>query len=124
MSSNEVRVQDGLLTVRRADEGAHVRLSLAGELDLSNVPTVEAALEGAIDAEKKVLIDLGRLEFLDSTGLALIVRTLQRRDAERFSFLPSRSNEVCRLLALTGVDERMVFASTEPTPQLSLGVGG
>lgn len=118
MPSSDVQVQDGLLTVSRADEGAQVRLSLQGELDLSNVPTVETALDGAIDSEKKVLIDLARLEFLDSTGLALIVRTLQRRDAERFSFLPSESTEVCRLLALTGVDERMVFASTEPLASL------
>lgn len=118
MSSTDVQVRDGLLTVSRADEGAHVRLALQGELDLSNAATVEASLDAAIDAEKKVLIDLARLEFLDSAGLALIVRTLQRSDAERFSFLPSRSLEVCRLLALTGVDKRMAIASTEPVASL------
>ena len=118
MSSNDVQVQDGLLKVSCADEGAHVRLALQGELDLSNAAVFEASLDDAIDSEKMVLIDLARLEFLDSTGLALIVRTLQRRDAERFSFLPSRSREVQRLLAITGVDERMVIASSEPVPIL------
>jgi anti-sigma B factor antagonist len=107
----DVQVQDGLLTVSRSDEGAQIRVALQGELDLSNVPTLETALEVAIESGKKVLIDLGELEFLDSTGVSLIVNTLQRHDAERFSFLPSRSSGVCRLLSMTGLDQRMVIFS-------------
>jgi anti-sigma B factor antagonist len=120
MQMNDVRAQDGLLTVSRADEGAFVRLALAGELDLSNVPTLEATLDGAIGSGKKVVVDLGRLEFLDSTGLALIVRMLGRSDAERFSFVPSKSGNVCRLLSLTGLDERMAVdtADDESLPSL------
>jgi anti-sigma B factor antagonist len=117
--TTDVQVQDGPLTVRRADEGAHVRLSLQGELDLSNVPTLQATLDDAIDSGKMVLIDLDRLEFLDSTGLALIVHMLARSDAERFSFVPSRSKGVRRVLSLTGLDERMVVASAEvPMPTM------
>ncbi|HKH65083.1 MAG TPA: STAS domain-containing protein [Solirubrobacterales bacterium] len=116
MSINDVRAQDGLLTVSRTDEGAFVRLALAGELDLSNLPTLEATLDGAIKSGKKVLFDLHRLEFLDSTGLALIVRMLGRRDAERFSFVPSTSGSVRRLLSLTGLDERMVVDSGAAEP--------
>ena len=118
MSISDVRAQDGLLTISRTDEGAFVRLALAGELDLSNLPTLEATLDGAIKSGKKVLFDLHRLEFLDSTGLALIVRVLARRDAERFSFVPSTSSSVRRLFSLTGLDERMVVDSgaAEPLP--------
>lgn len=111
MPANDAPAHDGLLTVNCADEGARVRLALQGELDLSNMPTLEAAMETAIESGKKVVIDLDRLEFLDSNGLALIVRTLGRSDAERFSFVPSRSKAVRRLLNLTGLDERMVTAT-------------
>lgn len=116
--TNDFPAQDGLLTVSCTDEGAHIRLALQGELDLSNMPTLEAAMEDAIESEKKVVIDLGQLEFLDSNGLALIVHTLGRSDAERFSFIPSKSNGVRRLLNLTGLEERMVTAT-----QLPLRVG-
>jgi len=105
----DFQVQDGLLTVKRAEEGAHVRVSLGGELDLSNVPTLETTLDAAIDSGKKVLIDLDQLEFIDSTGLAVIVHMLARSDAERFSFVPSRHRAVCRLFTLTGLEERMVI---------------
>lgn len=111
MSQSDVPVQDGLLTVNRRDEGARVCIALEGELDLSNVPTVEVELAAALETGKKVLIDLGELEFLDSTGVSLIVNMLQRHDAERFSFLPSRSSSVRRLLSMTGLDQRMVISS-------------
>jgi anti-sigma B factor antagonist len=109
---SDTRIQDGLLAVAQSDEGAQVRLALQGELDLSNAPTLEASLTNAIDSGKKVVIDLDQLEFLDSTGIALLVGVLQRHDAERFSFLPSRSSGVCRLLNLTGLDKRMVRSTT------------
>lgn len=111
MPPSDISVKDGLLTVSRFDEGAQICVAVRGELDLSNAATLEAALAEAIDSGKKILIDLSRLEFLDSTGVALIVRALQRRDAERFSFLPSRSNGVRRLLSLTGLDQRMAISS-------------
>jgi len=113
---SDAQVQDGLLYVSRADEGPHVRLALSGELDLSNAPTLEVSLDSAIESGKKVLVDLDGLEFIDSTGLALIVRVLGRSDAERFSFVPSRSPGVRRVLRLTGLDERMVIATTSTEP--------
>lgn len=113
MQPSRSEVRDGLLTVRSTDEAARFRITLEGELDLSNAPTVEAALVEAIESEKNVLVDLGRLEFLDSTGVALIIRTLGRADAERFSFLPSQSSAVRRLLEMTGLDERMVLSTPE-----------
>jgi anti-sigma B factor antagonist len=112
-------LQDGLLTVQQLDEGTQVRLRLEGELDLSNAKTVEVVLEGAFASDKQILVDLGKLEFLDSTGIALLVNALQRHDAERLSFLPSDSSGVRRLLNLTGLDRRMVLSTAdEPGPVL------
>lgn len=117
MSRTDDHLENGLLTVTRSDEGAQVCVALAGELDLSNVERLDLALAEAIDSGKKVVIDLSRLEFLDSTGLSLIVKTLGRSDAERFSFVPSKSSGVRRLLSLTGLDERMVISSAVETRQ-------
>ena len=112
MPYTDTPIRDGLLTVQRLDEGAQLRLSLHGELDLSNVKTAEAALTEALASSKKVLVDLGSLEFLDSTGIALLVAALQRNDAERLSFVPSKSSGVRRLLGLTGLDKRMARSTT------------
>jgi anti-anti-sigma factor len=120
MPSSNAPLEDGLLTVRQLDEGLQLRLSLRGELDLSNAEIAETALNEAFASDKKILVDLGRLEFLDSTGIALLVTALGRPDAERLSFLPSESSGVRRLLNLTGLDRRMVIstasASAPPLP--------
>jgi anti-anti-sigma factor len=119
MPYTDFPIEDGLLTVEQLDEGAQLRLSLRGELDLSNVETAEAALTEALASSKKVLVDLGSLEFLDSTGIALLVGALQRNDAERLSFVPSKSSGVTRLLSLTGLDKRMARSTTGSTKSVS-----
>jgi anti-sigma B factor antagonist len=113
---SDTPIQDGLLTVQQLDEGAQLRVSLRGELDLANAKTAEEALTEALASNKKVLIDLSELEFLDSTGIALLVAALQRSDAERLSFLPSKTSGVRRLLNLTGLDKRMARSTTAPPP--------
>ncbi|HEX2264808.1 MAG TPA: STAS domain-containing protein, partial [Solirubrobacterales bacterium] len=68
MSLIDNEIQDGLLAVQQTSEGSRVRLALRGELDLSNAPTAEKGIEEAFASEMDVLIDLGPLEFIDSTG--------------------------------------------------------
>lgn len=113
MSPVDNEVKDGLLTVRSALDGERIRLSLEGELDLSNAETVESALEAAYAEDKEVLVDLGPLVFLDSTGIALLVEALSGSEAARISFLPSESASVSRLLNMTGLDQRLPLAVTE-----------
>jgi anti-sigma B factor antagonist len=115
-------LKDGLLTVEQMDEGLRLRLALRGELDLSNAKTAESALSEAFASDKQILVDLGRLEFLDSTGIALLVAALQRHDAERLSFLPSKSSGVRRLLNMTGLDKRMVISTTTDSGPVLPGV--
>lgn len=117
MSTSNFPPEGGLLTVKQLDEGLQLRLSLKGELDLSNAKIVEDALAEAFASDKRILVDLGGLEFLDSTGIALLVAALGRSDAERLSFVPSESNGVRRLLGLTGLDKRMAVSTTAaPAP--------
>jgi anti-sigma B factor antagonist len=114
VSITNAEVSDGLLTVRQVDEGDVLRLSLEGELDLSNAKTLEARMQEAFASGSHTLVDLSRLEFLDSTGISLFVAAIGGEAAERITFLPSESPEVCRLLKLTGLEERLGLNSPQP----------
>ncbi|HYG97413.1 MAG TPA: STAS domain-containing protein [Solirubrobacterales bacterium] len=111
MPLTDSEVKNGLLTLRSAIQAGQIRLTLEGELDLSNAETVEAALDVACAEGAGVLVDLGPLEFIDSTGISLLVRALGRDEAARISFLPSESVDVRRLLNLTGLDQRMPLSA-------------
>jgi len=75
------------VAVRALD--ATVTVALSGELDDAAVPAVETAVLRAAEEHgaTRVRLDLGELRFIDSSGLAMLIR-LERRSAEggfRFS---------------------------------------
>lgn len=112
MSSEQRDIADGTLVVRTAEEGDMRVISLCGELDLANANTAEAALNAALEDDgAAVVLDMRKLEFIDSTGIALLVAALGHNDGgERVRFVPSRSPAVRRVLQLTGLAERLPTA--------------
>lgn len=113
----DTEIKNGLLLVRQTQEGDSTHLSLHGELDLSNAHSLELTLHEALHRGDEVVVDLGELEFIDSTGITLFVVALQSPNADRLSFRPSESAEVGRLLNLTGLDKRLGFSSAAPVPR-------
>lgn len=86
-------------------------VTVRGELDLSTAPDLEPALEGAIESgDDAILIDLSECEFIDSTGIALIVRTWQRLDGTAEGngngrvVICSANDQVRRVLEITGLE--------------------
>jgi anti-anti-sigma factor len=85
--------------------------SVRGELDMNTAPELENSLEGVSTADDaRVVIDLTECDFIDSTGIALIVRSWQRLDSggesggEGQLVLCCDNSQVMRLLRITGVD--------------------
>ena len=89
-------------------------LALSGELDLASSPVLEEELENAFSSDSKmVVIDLRDLEFMDSTGLSVLVQAHQQaQDAGRQLCLVKGRPQVQRLLTLTRVAERMWVIDT------------
>jgi anti-anti-sigma factor len=105
-------VSDGTLTVRIARDGSAQVVSLCGELDLANAGTAEAELETALADGTGVVVDMRALEFIDSTGMALLVASLNRVGGDgKLTFVPSATPAVNRVLDLTGIAERLPVAN-------------
>jgi anti-anti-sigma factor len=92
------------------DDGIRV-LAVRGELDLSTAPNLEGPLEDAVSAaDASLLIDLSECEFVDSTGIALIVRAWKRLDGVLDGDGPYRvvicgaNEQVRRVLEITGLE--------------------
>jgi anti-sigma B factor antagonist len=95
-------------------EGRAAIVAVTGELDLASSPKLEQRLDEvwASDAELLV-IDLRELEFMDSTGLSIIVGAQQRLgDSGRKLSVVKGPPQVQRLLDLTGVSERLQIVDT------------
>jgi anti-anti-sigma factor len=97
--------------IQRLSDDQGVVFALVGELDLESAPELERQLEEVASARPgRLLIDLGGLEFMDSTGLAVMVRA-QRSARENGHGLALRPGptQVQRLFELTGVLDRFAF---------------
>jgi anti-anti-sigma factor len=101
----------GALEVRSSTEPGGIILSLGGELDLSTAPEVERELVAALGRRPvRVVLDLSRLAFMDSTGLGLIVRAEHdMREAGVGLCVRGGSAQVRRLFEVTGVGERLTL---------------
>ena len=90
------------------DDGRAVLLP-RGELDMATQGELRAALDVA-RASGAVVLELGALRFLDTSGLRLILETADasRRDGFTFSVRPG-SASVQRLFEVAGVAELVPF---------------
>jgi anti-sigma B factor antagonist len=101
-------VQSEFRVDARNEPGATI-IAISGELDLASSPALEEALRRALaSGPELVVVDLRELEFMDSTGLSVIVKAQQAtRRAGRRMCLVKGPPQVQRLLSLTGVAERI-----------------
>jgi anti-sigma B factor antagonist len=91
-----------------------VLIGVSGELDLASSPELERELErGAASDISLLIIDLRNLEFMDSTGLSVLVRAHQKatQSGKRFAIVKG-PQQVQRLLSLTGVAERLTVVDS------------
>jgi anti-anti-sigma factor len=110
MLAETQQVRCGPLTVNVAQDGSNWTVALQGELDLSTAEPVQRQLDVAMTdpACKRLVLDMAQLEFIDSTGIAVLLRTVQR-DAgfDRLRVVPSTALGVTRVLQLTGIEQRL-----------------
>jgi anti-anti-sigma factor len=60
-----------------ADESGLFVVRLIGEIDISNAATLGRALDEMIErVDGPLVIDLGALEFMDSSGIAMLLRAV------------------------------------------------
>jgi anti-sigma B factor antagonist len=79
-----------------------VIVALRGVLDVADAVSVAAALTAVAARHRSVIIDLAGLEFIDSSGVAALVRGRQRaRYAGGELLLAAPQQQVLRVLTLT-----------------------
>jgi anti-sigma B factor antagonist len=98
----------------RACDG-HVIVALRGELDIADAVSVAAELAAVAAREPEIIVDLGGLEFIDSSGVAALARgRKQARHAGGDLRLAAAQQQVLRVLTLTRLIEAFpVHASVD-----------
>ena len=84
----------------------HTVVEIGGEIDVYTAPRLRERLIEMVGAgERRVVVDLGRVEFLDSTGLGVLVgahRRLRARDGSLTLVCPHE--RLLKIFRITGLD--------------------
>jgi anti-sigma B factor antagonist len=84
-----------------------VRIAVEGELDLATAPQLAAHLDAAARPGGAVVLDLARLSFLDSSGVALLLGVTRRAAREAWTLTisgtPPAARDVLELCGLIDV---------------------
>ena len=101
----------GFLEIRSEPSDDEHVIALAGELDLHGAERVTQALHGAEATDaRRIVLDLSRLEFIDSNGIRLIIEADARSRMNGNRLVLIRGPQpVQRVFEMTGIAERMPF---------------
>jgi anti-sigma B factor antagonist len=93
------------LSISTRSDGAYTIVELGGELDVTTVPRLREHLGELIaDGHHNLVVDLQGVEFLDSTGLGVLVGGLKRVHPHDGSFQLVCSQEgILKIFRITGL---------------------
>jgi len=93
------------LQVEQSDRADGICVAVAGEVDAHTAPEMKAALLEAVARRRNVAVDLAAVTFMDSQGLAALLRARQEAESRggnlRLERVPAR---VLKLLRITGLE--------------------
>lgn len=91
-------------------EGDGFVLSVYGELDVASAAVLEKQLKRLQWAgASAIVVDLSGLDFIDSTGLHVLIRAYNRSSDNQLTLLRG-SRSIHRVFELTGTDALLPFA--------------
>jgi len=90
-------------------------VQIEGELDLAVSGQLDEVLATAAEQCERILVGLQRCEFIDSSGIAVILRAHHRLEAEGGQLaVYAPSDQVMRVLSMTGLTANgLVFDSAD-----------
>jgi anti-sigma B factor antagonist len=98
------------------------RLTPVGELDIATVAMLETEFEAAYtddDGETIIVLDLRRLEFIDSTGIHLLLRVAERCTDDQLRVIGGPP-ALQRLLEITGIGDSLPIIHENRDPNAPL----
>jgi anti-sigma B factor antagonist len=100
---------ESILDITVEHAGSEMLLKISGELDLSTAPSLRACIDTVDPNVPLLTIDMGEIQFIDSTGLGLLAGTHHAlTSGGRRLEIRSAHGHTRKLLEVTGLDQILV----------------
>ncbi|MGB7981296.1 MAG: STAS domain-containing protein [Candidatus Nanopelagicales bacterium] len=102
------------LQLATRSQGTASVVSVTGEVDVFSAPDLDAELSELVAAgSPRLVVDLSKVAFLDSTGLGVLVKALKHsREAGGWLHLVITSDRIRKIFEITGLDASIPIFDT------------
>jgi len=101
--------------VETSEKAGHYVVTVSGEVDVHTAPDLRAELNRlSSEGAERVTVDLDQVEFIDSTGLSVLLGGHRKAEEEKRQFVVRTTSErTLKLLRISGLLEKL---TVEPSP--------
>ena len=93
---------ENLLKIDVSNTGAEYTFTVEGRLDTNTSPELEARINEAVGSANKLIIDLGKLEYVSSAGLRVLLGAAQLMEEKGEMVVCNVTEAVREIFDLTG----------------------
>ena len=104
------------LDVETTKRGEASIVGLRGEIDVYTAPRLRQAIVDLVDSgERRIVIDMEKVDFLDSTGLGVLVEGLKRAKTNEGDLaIVATHDKILKIFDITGLNKAFrIFGSVE-----------
>ena len=92
------------MTIRKEQNGTALTIYLEGRLDTTTAPELEEELKTALDAVTELTVDLGKLDYMSSAGLRVMLSTQKRMNRQGSMTVVNVNDVLMEIFEVTGFD--------------------
>lgn len=95
------------LSLKARTQGPFQVIEVGGEVDVYTAPKLRESIVSAVDGgHNRLIVDVEKVDFLDSTGLGVLVGSLKRVRAEGGSLdIVCTHERILKIFDITGLDK-------------------
>lgn len=93
------------MTINKTEQGSELELAVAGRLDTTTAPQLEAELKRSIDGVTSLRFDFSELEYLSSAGLRVLLAAQKVMNRQGTMVIRHVNETIMEVFEITGFSE-------------------
>lgn len=90
------------MTFNKTQQGTELTIALAGRLDTSTAPQLEAELKKSLDGVTALIMDFAELEYISSAGLRVLLSTQKVMNKQGKMVIRHANETILEVFEVTG----------------------
>ena len=93
------------MTITKNQDGSQLDLALAGRLDTTTAPQLEAELKQSVDGVTELTLDFAGLEYLSSAGLRVLLSAQKVMNKQGSMVIRNVNETIMEIFEVTGFSD-------------------